>query len=82
MAAGPGINERLRDAGKDVEAELQRLITYMNDEVVPQVRRGSSAALRAVAGQLGRLAESLERGTVRSTGTTGGASQDAPGGRP
>lgn len=53
---------RLREAGAQVEDELRRVVTYLNDEVVPDVRRNGSAALRAAATELARLAERMERG--------------------
>ena len=40
--------QRLQDAGTRIEEELRRLTAYLNDEVVPDVRRHGSHALRAV----------------------------------
>ncbi len=55
---------RLRDAAMQVtghvEDDLRRLVTYINDEVVPDVRRNSSSALRAAAAEFGRLAQRME----------------------
>jgi hypothetical protein len=51
---------KVQDAAGRIEGELQRLIRYMNDEVVPDVRRQSSSALRSAAEQLGKLAETLD----------------------
>ncbi len=46
------------------------LITYINDEVVPDVRRSSSEALRTAAAELGRLAEKMDSHRAgRRTGT-------------
>jgi hypothetical protein len=44
-----------------VEEEVRKVITYLNDEVVPQVRRSSSEALRTASEHLNRLAEHLDR---------------------
>lgn len=49
------------NAGRKLEEESERLITYLNDEVVPAIRQGSSRALRAAADRLSRLAEYMER---------------------
>ena len=38
------------------------MITYLNDEVVPQVRRNSSEALKIASVQLAKLAEALDKG--------------------
>lgn len=57
---GPGWEARLREAAAHVETDLRRLIDHLNDEVVPDVRRNGSAALRSAAGELQRLAERME----------------------
>jgi hypothetical protein len=43
-----------------VEEELKKLIDYLNDQVVPQLRQGSSDGLRAAAERLHKLAEQLD----------------------
>ncbi len=53
-------NGKVQGAAERAEAELQRLIRYMNDEVVPDVRRQSSTALRNAAEQLRTLAQTLD----------------------
>jgi bisphosphoglycerate-dependent phosphoglycerate mutase len=53
---------KVQDAAARAEAELQRLIRYMNDEVVPDVRRHSSVALRTAADRLRELAQTLDDG--------------------
>ena len=57
---GAAWEERLHEARLKVEEELQRMIAYINDEVVPEVRRDGSAALRAAAQQMERLAQRME----------------------
>jgi hypothetical protein len=58
---GRKIDERFADAVPRVEDEVKKVIAYLNDEVVPQVRQNSSQALRAAAEHLGRLAEHLDK---------------------
>lgn len=53
-------DQRLREAAGHVEDDVRRLITYLNDEVVPDVRRNSSEALRAAAVELHRLAQRMD----------------------
>jgi hypothetical protein len=53
--------DRLRDAASHVEQDLRRVVTYLNDEVVPDVRRNSSEALRAAASELHKLAGRVDR---------------------
>ncbi len=57
---GRKVDARVGNIGPKVEEEVRRVITYLNDEVVPQVRRNSSTALRTAAEQLSKLAERLE----------------------
>lgn len=52
---------RLREAASHAEAEVQRLVGYLNDEVVPDVRRNGSAALKLAAAELQRLAERMDQ---------------------
>ena len=54
------LEDRLRGAGERLEEELQRAIRYLEDEVVPEVRRNSSAGLRALSERLGKMAEQLD----------------------
>ena len=50
----------MQGVAEKAEEEVQRLITYLNDEVVPDVRRHSSAALRTAAEQLHALAQKMD----------------------
>jgi hypothetical protein len=54
------LEARLRAAAAHVEEDLRRVANYINDEVVPDVRRNSSDALRTAADELRKLAERLE----------------------
>ena len=54
-------NAKVQDTADRAEAEVRRLIDYMNDEVVPDVRQHSSTALRAAADRLHELAKTLDR---------------------
>ena len=58
---GKKVDERLNQALPRIEEEVQKVIAYLNDEVVPAIRQGSSKALRTAAEQLGRLAEYMDR---------------------
>ncbi len=51
---------RLREVAKTAEEDVQRLVTYINDEVMPDVRRNSSSALRAASAELHKLAERMD----------------------
>ena len=57
---GKKVDERFNQALPRIEEEVKKVITYLNDQVVPQVRQNSSQALHAAADQLRKLAEQLD----------------------
>jgi hypothetical protein len=58
---GRKVEDKFNQAMPRVEEEVKKVITYLNDEVVPGVRENSSKALKAAAEQLTKLAERLDR---------------------
>jgi hypothetical protein len=52
--------KKLHDAGVRVEEDLRKVIEFINDEVVPDVRRNGSVALKAAAKELQKLAERMD----------------------
>ena len=48
-------------AAEKIEKEKERVITYLNNEVVPAIRTHSTKALRTAAEQLSKLAEYMEK---------------------
>ena len=61
---GPGIGgvgARIEEAIELIEMELLHAVAYVNDAVVPQVRKESITALRTVAGKLRDLADRFEQ---------------------
>lgn len=52
--------QQVRDAAARGEEELRRVIDYINDEVVPDVRRHGSVALRRAAQELDKLAQRMD----------------------
>ena len=60
--------ERLHEAGARMEDDVREFIRYFNDEVVPDLRKNGSEALRAAARELNRVAQRLDEreGRARS----------------
>lgn len=58
---GRKIDQEFGDAARKVEQESERVITYLNNEVVPAIRNNSSKALRVAAEQLRKLAEYMDQ---------------------
>ena len=60
--SAPGsVGERIEEAVELIEMELRHAIAYVNQAVVPQVRKESISALRTVAGKLRDLADRFEQ---------------------
>ena len=60
--------QQLREAATHLETDLRNAVKYINDEVVPEVRRNGSEALRAAAVELHRLAQRMDEHARRSSG--------------
>jgi hypothetical protein len=58
---GRKIGKNLGEAKRTLEEESDKVIAYLNDEVVPAIRQGSTRALRTAAEKLSRLAEYMEQ---------------------
>ena len=52
--------QHVRDVAAHVEEDLLHVVTYINDEVVPDIRRNGSQALRRAATELQKLALRME----------------------
>lgn len=57
----PSVGERIDEAMELIQLELRHAIAYVNDAVVPQVRRESITAMRAAADTLRGLADRFEK---------------------
>jgi hypothetical protein len=57
---GRKLDEHFGGCSDRLEEDVKRVITYLNERVVPEVRQNSSMALRLAAEQLARLADHLE----------------------
>ena len=57
----PSVGQRIEEAVELIEMELRHAIAYVNDAVIPQVRRESIAAMRTLADTLRDLADRFER---------------------
>ena len=66
---GPGgVGRRIEEAVELIEMELRHAVAYVNDAVVPQVRKESISAMRTLADTLQKLADRVEKGTFTSQG--------------
>ena len=57
---GKSWENRFQEAGSRLEEELRKAVRFVDEEVVPEVRRGGSAALRTASEELRKLADRLD----------------------
>jgi hypothetical protein len=58
--------ERLHEAGNRIEEDIRDFVRYFNDEVVPDIRKNGSEAVRAAARELNRLAQKMDERVGRT----------------
>lgn len=76
--SGPGIGQRIDEAIELIQMELRHAIAYVNDAVIPQVRRESIQGLRTAADTLRNLADRFERQGGAASGAPGNVAEDGP----
>lgn len=62
---GRKLDKEFTEASRKLEQESEKVITYLNDEVVPAIRTHSSKALRVAAEKLSWLAEYMDQNRSR-----------------
>jgi hypothetical protein len=75
---GPGIGHRIEEAVELIEMELRHAIAYVNDAVIPQVRRESISAMRTAADTLRTLADRFEQRNSSPSGPRSARTEDNP----
>jgi len=60
-STGERVNRKIEEAARTLELETERLIQYINNEVVPEVRKHSSRGLRTASDKLREFAEYLDK---------------------
>ncbi len=58
---GERVNRKIEQAARTLELETERLIAYLNNEVVPEVRKHSSRGLRTASEKLRDFADYLDK---------------------
>jgi hypothetical protein len=70
--------QQFREAATHLEEDLRRFSRYVNDEIVPDVRRNGSEALRAAAAELHKLAQRMDDHARRTPPSPPPPPRDAP----
>lgn len=63
--------ERLHEAGARMEEDVREVIRYFNDDIIPNLRKNGSEALRSAARELNRMAQRMDEraGRTPTSGT-------------
>ncbi len=72
---GPGrdtVGQRIDQAIELIEMELRHAVAYVNDAVIPQVRRESISAMRNLSDTLRNLADRFENSSHPPKGPNAG----------
>jgi len=56
-----GVGQRIEEAIELIEMELRHAVGYVNDAVIPQVRKESISAMRKLSDTLRNLADRAEK---------------------
>lgn len=56
-----GLGQRIEEAMEVIEMELKHVVRYVNDQVVPEVRKESISAMRGAADRLREMADRFEQ---------------------
>jgi hypothetical protein len=75
---GPTIGQRIDEAIELIEMELRHAIGYVNDAVIPQVRRESISAMRTAADTLRNLADRFEQRNNAAAGPRSNPTEGSP----
>jgi hypothetical protein len=59
--ASARVGKTINEAAERLEKEIPEFIKYLNDEVVPSVRKGSTKALRVASEKLTAFADYMEK---------------------
>jgi hypothetical protein len=75
---GATIGQRIDEAIELIQMELRHAIGYVNDAVIPQVRRESIQGLRTAADTLRNLADRFEQHGNTAAAASGNRAEDNP----
>jgi hypothetical protein len=70
--------ERLHETGARIEEDVRDFVRYFNDEIVPDLRKNGSEALRVAARELNRLAQRMDERAGRTSSSPDEAPKGAP----
>jgi len=75
---GRKLDSKMDTVSRRVSEETEKAITYVNNEVVPAMRNGSSKVLREASQRLQQLAEYLDRAEREKSGAPADEGNPSP----
>jgi hypothetical protein len=69
-------NASFENMGRRMDDEIEKLVSYLNDEVVPSVRSHSTRAMRIAASKLSQFADYMEQTQQPEMDKRNGQSED------
>jgi hypothetical protein len=66
------VGRRIEEAIELIEMELRHAVAYLNDAVIPQVRKESISAMRTVSETLRDLADRMDKAPHQPGGNSNG----------
>lgn len=63
--SGSGTGSRIEEILRRIEVELRGVANYVNDSVVPPIRRESISAMRSLSETLKNLADRIEKHSTK-----------------
>jgi hypothetical protein len=69
--------DNFEEIGRRIDAEMERLRKYVDEEIAPETERRTASFLRDVSGKLEQFAQKLEARMARRTSPTPASSGSA-----
>jgi len=70
--------DNFEEIGRRIDAEMERLRRYVDEEIAPETERRTASFLRDVSGKLDEFAQKLEARMARRTSPTAASPQNPP----
>jgi len=70
--------DNFEEIGRRIDAEMERLRRYVDEEIAPETERRTASFLRDVSGKLDEFAQKLEARMARRTSPTAASTQNPP----
>ncbi|MBV9886199.1 MAG: hypothetical protein JO119_06595 [Acidobacteria bacterium] len=69
--------DNFEEIGRRIDAEMERLRKYVDEEIAPETERRTASFLRDVSGKLDQFAQKLEARMARRTSAASSSSSSA-----